>query len=50
MYRTILVAVDGSDSGFNALRQGLSLAKAQHDAIKVISVAPPIVKNFRWSG
>jgi nucleotide-binding universal stress UspA family protein len=41
MYRTILVAVDGSDSGFNALRQALSLAKAQHSAIKVISVAPP---------
>jgi len=41
MYRTILVAVDGSDSGFNALRQALSLAKTQHGAIKVISVAPP---------
>ena len=41
MYRTILVAVDGSDSGFNALRQALSLAKAQHGAIIVISVAPP---------
>ena len=41
MYRTILVAVDGSDSGVNALRQALSLAKAQHSAIKVISVAPP---------
>ena len=41
MYRSILVAVDGSDSGFNALRQALSLAKAEKGAITVISVAPP---------
>lgn len=40
MYRTILVAVDCSDSGFNALRQALSLAKVEKGAIKVISVAP----------
>jgi nucleotide-binding universal stress UspA family protein len=41
MYSSILAAVDGSDSGFNALRQALSLAKSEKGAIKVISVAPP---------
>ena len=39
--RRILVAVDGSESGFHALRQATSLARAEKGAIKIISVAPP---------
>lgn len=41
MFRRILVAVDGSESGFHALRQATSLARAEKGAIKIISVAPP---------
>lgn len=39
-YRRILVAYDGSESGKNALRQAINLARTEQSWIKVVAVVP----------
>ena len=39
-YRRILVAYDGSESGRNALRQAINLARTEQSWIKVVAVVP----------
>jgi nucleotide-binding universal stress UspA family protein len=50
MFRRILVAVDGSESGFHALHQATILARAEKGAIKIISVAPPYAGELSLVG
>jgi nucleotide-binding universal stress UspA family protein len=50
MFRRILVAVDGSDSSLHALRQAMSVARAEKGVIKVVSVAPPYTGDLPLVG
>ncbi|MGA8833905.1 MAG: universal stress protein [Desulfomonilaceae bacterium] len=50
MFRRILVTVDGSDSSLHALRQAMSVARAEKGVIKVVSVAPPYTGDLPLVG
>lgn len=49
-YRKILVAIDGSESGWNALRQAFKLANDEKCWITVTSVVPPYDGNMDLTG
>lgn len=49
-YKKILVAVDGSESGRNALRQAIRLANEEKCWITVVSVIPPYVGDLELIG
>lgn len=49
-YRKILVAVDGSESAFHALRQSFKLAAGEKSWITVVSVIPPFDGNLELVG
>ncbi|MGO8880945.1 MAG: universal stress protein [Desulfomonilaceae bacterium] len=50
MFKRILAAVDGSHSSLHALRQAISIARAEKGVIKVVSVAPPYTGDLRLVG
>jgi nucleotide-binding universal stress UspA family protein len=50
MFNRILVAVDGSESSLNALRQTFPLARAEGSTIKVAAVVPPHEGELRLVG
>jgi nucleotide-binding universal stress UspA family protein len=50
MPKSILVAIDGSDSSIHALRQSFRLARAERIPIRVISVIPPFRGELRLVG
>ncbi len=49
-YRKILVAYDGSDSGRNALKQGIRLARSEKSWVKVVSVVPAYEGDINLTG
>ncbi len=49
-YTKILAAYDGSESGRNALRQAMSLAKAEGASLGVLSVVPSYEGNIEFIG
>ena len=49
-YRKILVAIDGSDSGFHALRESFKLAIDEKSWITVVSVVPPFEGDLELVG
>ncbi|MBI4964042.1 MAG: universal stress protein [Desulfomonile tiedjei] len=50
MFSRIIVAVDGSESSYHALRQACRLARAEGGAIRVIAVTPPYEGELRLVG
>ena len=50
MFRRIVVAIDGSESSFHALKQACLLARAEGGTIRVISVVPPYEGELRLVG
>ncbi len=50
MFNRILVAVDGSESSLNALRQTFPLARAEGSTIRVVAVVPPYEGELRLVG
>ncbi len=49
-YRKLLVAVDGSASGFHALRESFKLASIEKSWITVVSVVPPFEGDLELVG
>lgn len=49
-YRKILVAIDGSDSSFHALRESFKLATDEKSWITVVSVVPPFEGDLELVG
>lgn len=50
MIRSLLVAVDGSDSSMHALREAIVLARAERAAVSVVSVVPGYQGDLRLLG
>lgn len=49
-YKKILVAFDGSESGSNALRQAIALARTEKCWVKVVSVVPSYEGDIDFTG